>query len=82
MKTLTLRIYINDGTKHKTVQLTSLLTSAMVVQYFRKKGLLLDSSEDWTLFEVDYSHDIGNFLILVFGLFPLTTEIFFLPFLI
>ncbi|KAI7854425.1 hypothetical protein BDC45DRAFT_508338 [Circinella umbellata] len=58
MKTLTLRIYINDGTKHKTVQLTNLLTSAMVVQYFRKKGLLLDSSEDWTLFEVDYSHDI------------------------
>ncbi|KAI8149456.1 hypothetical protein BJV82DRAFT_529743 [Fennellomyces sp. T-0311] len=57
IKAITIRIYINDGSNHKTVQLTNLLTAAMVVQYLRKKGLL-DKSEEWTLFEIANSHDI------------------------
>ncbi|KAI8386893.1 hypothetical protein BD560DRAFT_383086 [Blakeslea trispora] len=57
LKTLTTRIYIDDANHHKVVQLTDLLTTAMVVQYLRKKGLL-DSSDDWTLFEIDNSHGI------------------------
>ncbi|KAI9484097.1 MAG: hypothetical protein EXX96DRAFT_560893 [Benjaminiella poitrasii] len=57
LKTLTTRIYIDDAKTHKVVQLTNLLTTAMVVQYLRKKGLL-DNSEDWTLFEIDNSRGI------------------------
>ncbi|KAI9489697.1 hypothetical protein BDB00DRAFT_842080 [Zychaea mexicana] len=57
MKVITIRIYINDGSVHKTVQLTNMLTAAMVLQYLRKKGLV-DKSEDWSLFEVAYSHDV------------------------
>lgn len=58
-RTLTTRIYINDCSVHKTVQLTNLLTTAMVMQYLRRKGLI-DSSDEWTLFEVANSHGIGN----------------------
>lgn len=54
---MTTRIYINDGNSHKVVQLTNLLTSAMVIQYLRKKSLL-DASEDWTLFEIDIVHNV------------------------
>ncbi|OBZ90572.1 Amyloid beta A4 precursor protein-binding family B member 1-interacting protein [Choanephora cucurbitarum] len=57
LKTLTTRIYIDDANNHKVVQLTNLLTTAMVVQYLRKKGLL-ESSDDWTLFEIDNSHGV------------------------
>lgn len=56
-KTLTTRIYIDDAKNHKVVQLNSLLTTAMVVQYLKKKGLL-DNSDDWTLFEIANSHGV------------------------
>lgn len=59
LKTLTTRIYIDDAKNHKVVQLTNLLTTAMVIQYLRKKGLL-DSSNDWTLFEIDNDHGVGK----------------------
>lgn len=59
LKTLTTRIYIDDATNHKVVQLTNLLTTAMVVQYLKKKGLL-DNSEGWTLFEIAKSHNVGK----------------------
>lgn len=59
LKTLTTRIYIDDAKNHKVVQLTNLLTTAMVVQYLRKKGLL-DNSEEWTLFEIDNDHGVGK----------------------
>ena len=58
MKTLTTRIYIEDAKNHKVVQLNHILTTAMVVQYLKKKGLL-DDSDDWTLFEIANSHNIG-----------------------
>ncbi|GAA5802002.1 hypothetical protein HPULCUR_007462 [Helicostylum pulchrum] len=57
LKTLTTRIYIDDAKTHKVVQLTNLLTTAMVVQYLKKKGLL-DNSDDWTLFEIAKSHGV------------------------
>lgn len=55
----TISIYINDLSTHKAVQLTNLLTTAMVVQYFKRKGLL-DQSDDWALFEVANSHGVGT----------------------
>lgn len=61
LKTLTTRIYIDDAKTHKVVQLTNLLTTAMVVQYLRKKGLL-DHSDDWTLFEIDNRRGVGKYL--------------------
>ncbi|KAI8884665.1 hypothetical protein K501DRAFT_332480 [Backusella circina FSU 941] len=57
LRTLTTRIYIDDANNHKVVQLTNLLTSAMVIQYLKRKGLL-DSSDDWTLFEIANSHGV------------------------
>ncbi|KAG0182021.1 hypothetical protein DFQ29_006139 [Apophysomyces sp. BC1021] len=54
---LTTRIYIDDAKNHKTVQLTHLLTTAMVVQYLKKKALL-DGSDDWALFEIANSHGV------------------------
>ncbi|KAI9323126.1 hypothetical protein BX666DRAFT_1846822 [Dichotomocladium elegans] len=57
VKTMTIRIYISDGSTHKTVQLTNLLTTAMVLQYLKKKGLL-DGSDDWALFEIANSHGL------------------------
>jgi hypothetical protein len=64
LRTLTTRIYIDDANNHKVVQLTNLLTSAMVIQYLRRKGLL-DSSEDWSLFEIANSHGVGKFFFVV-----------------
>jgi hypothetical protein len=58
LKTLTTRIYIDDANNHKVVQLSNLLTTAMVVQYLKKKGLL-DHSDDWSLFEIDNQHGVG-----------------------
>ncbi|CAO3703212.1 unnamed protein product [Rhizopus stolonifer] len=55
VKTLNTRVYIDDANNHKSVQLTNLLTSAMVIQSLKKKGLL-DQSNDWTLFEIAHSH--------------------------
>ncbi|KAG0750221.1 hypothetical protein G6F62_002727 [Rhizopus arrhizus] len=57
IKTLNTRIYIDDANNHRVVQLTNLLTSAMVIQYLKKKGLL-DPSNDWTLFEIANSHHV------------------------
>ncbi|OAC98499.1 hypothetical protein MUCCIDRAFT_167576 [Mucor lusitanicus CBS 277.49] len=57
LKTLTTRIYIDDANNHKVVQLSNLLTTAMVVQYLKKKGLL-DHSDDWSLFEIDNQHGV------------------------
>ncbi|KAL7315986.1 hypothetical protein PS15m_005140 [Mucor circinelloides] len=57
LKTLTTRIYIDDAKNHKVVQLSNLLTTAMVVQYLKKKGLL-DNSDDWSLFEIDNQHGV------------------------
>lgn len=59
VKALTTRIYIDDASTHKVVQLTNLLTSAMVIQYLRKKGLI-DHANDWTIFEIANSHRVGN----------------------
>jgi hypothetical protein len=59
LKTLTTRIYIDDAKNHKVVQLTNLLTTAMVVQYLKKKGLL-DNTDEWTLFEIDNDHGVGK----------------------
>jgi hypothetical protein len=59
LKTTTTRIYIDDAKIFKVVQLTNLLTTAMVVQYLKKKGLL-DNSDEWTLFEIDNSHQVGK----------------------
>lgn len=61
LKTLTTRIYIDDAKTHKVVQLTNLLTTAMVVQYLKKKGLL-DNSDEWTLFEIAKSHGVGKYI--------------------
>ena len=58
VRTLTIRIYINDGSTHKTVQLTNLLTTAMVLQYLKKKGLL-DNTDDWAMFEICNSYGLG-----------------------
>ncbi|KAG1221557.1 hypothetical protein G6F35_005909 [Rhizopus arrhizus] len=55
VKTLNTRIYIDDANNHRVVQLTNLLTSAMVIQSLKKKGVL-DHSNDWTLFEIANSH--------------------------
>ncbi|CAO3697550.1 unnamed protein product [Rhizopus microsporus] len=57
VKALTTRIYIDDASTHKVVQLTNLLTSAMVIQYLRKKGLI-DHANDWTIFEIANSHRV------------------------
>ncbi|KAI7874158.1 hypothetical protein K492DRAFT_154171 [Lichtheimia hyalospora FSU 10163] len=57
VRTLTIRIYINDGSTHKTVQLTNLLTTAMVLQYLKKKGLL-DNTDDWAMFEICNSYGL------------------------
>ncbi|KAI7903528.1 uncharacterized protein BX663DRAFT_560507 [Cokeromyces recurvatus] len=57
LKTLTIRIYIDDAKTYKAVQLTNLLTTAMIVQYLRKKGLI-DNSDDWALFEIDNSRGV------------------------
>jgi hypothetical protein len=65
LKTLTTRIYIDDAKTHKVVQLTNLLTTAMVVQYLRKKGLL-DQSDDWTLFEIDNRNGVGKYQLKIF----------------
>ncbi|CAO3598658.1 unnamed protein product [Absidia cylindrospora] len=51
MSVTTVRIYITDFKNYKSVQLTNLLTTAMVIQYFKRKGLL-DSDNDWALFEI------------------------------
>lgn len=59
VKTLNTRVYIDDANNHKSVQLTNLLTSAMVIQSLKKKGLL-DQSNDWTLFEIAHSHFVGK----------------------
>lgn len=59
LKTFTTRIYIDDAKNHKVVQLTNLLTTAMVVQYLKKKGLV-DHSDEWTLFEIANSHGVGK----------------------
>lgn len=59
LKTTTTRIYIDDAKTFKVVQLTNLLTTAVVVQYLKKKGLV-DNSDDWTLFEIDNSHQVGK----------------------
>lgn len=59
LKTFTTRIYIDDAKNHKVVQLTNLLTTAMVVQYLKKKGLL-DNSDEWALFEIANSHGVGK----------------------
>lgn len=56
----TICIYINDLSTYKAVQLTDLLTTAMVVQYFKRKGLL-DQADDWALFEVANSHGVGKY---------------------
>jgi hypothetical protein len=58
-KTMTTRIYIEDAKNHKTVQLTNLLTTAMVIQYLKRKDLI-DTSEEWTLFEITNSHGVGK----------------------
>ncbi|KAI7867854.1 hypothetical protein BDF14DRAFT_1704125, partial [Spinellus fusiger] len=57
IRTFTTRIYIDDAKTHKTVQLTSLLTTAMVIQYLRKKGLI-DTNDGWALFEIANSHGV------------------------
>jgi hypothetical protein len=72
LKTLTTRIYIDDAKNHKVVQLNNLLTTAMVVQYLKKKGLL-DNSDDWTLFEIANSHGVGNY----FFVFYIVYDTFF-----
>ena len=59
VKTLNTRIYIDDANNHRVVQLTNLLTSAMVIQSLKKKGVL-DHSNDWTLFEIANSHCVGK----------------------
>ncbi|RCH84947.1 hypothetical protein CU098_004296 [Rhizopus stolonifer] len=64
LKTLTTRIYIDDAKNHKVVQLTNLLTTAMVVQYLKKKGLL-DTSEDWTLFEIDNKRPLREWEVVI-----------------
>ncbi|CAO3614847.1 unnamed protein product [Cunninghamella blakesleeana] len=55
--TMTTRIFIEDGKTYKTVQLTNLLTAAMVIQYLKRKDLL-DNNDDWTIFEIANSHGI------------------------
>ncbi|KAI9277544.1 hypothetical protein BY458DRAFT_538911 [Sporodiniella umbellata] len=55
VKTLTTKIYIEDANQHTFVPLTNMLTSAMVVQSLKKKGLL-DTSNDWAFFEIANSH--------------------------
>ncbi|KAI8384942.1 uncharacterized protein BYT42DRAFT_493944 [Radiomyces spectabilis] len=57
VQTITIRIYIDDAKNHKTVQLTNLLTAAMVIQYLKKKALI-DASDEWTLFEIANSHGV------------------------
>ncbi|KAF7728218.1 RNA polymerase II elongation factor [Apophysomyces ossiformis] len=54
---VTIRIYIDDAKTYKTVQLTHLLTTAMVIQYLRRKSLL-DGNDDWALFEIANSHGV------------------------
>ncbi|ORZ13549.1 hypothetical protein BCR42DRAFT_418533 [Absidia repens] len=56
-QTMTTRIFIEDAKTHKTVQLTNVLTTAMVIQYLKRKDLL-DNSGDWTLFEIANSHGV------------------------
>lgn len=58
-RTLTTRIYINDASNHKVVQLTSALTTATVLQYLKRKGLLA-SGENWAMFEYASGHGIGK----------------------
>ncbi|KAI9301438.1 hypothetical protein BJ944DRAFT_4711 [Cunninghamella echinulata] len=55
--TMTTRIFIEDAKTYKTVQLTNLLTAAMVIQYLKRKELL-DNNDDWTIFEIANSHGI------------------------
>lgn len=59
--TMTTRIFIEDGKTYKTVQLTNLLTAAMVIQYLKRKELL-DNNDDWTIFEIANSHGIGIYI--------------------
>ncbi|SAL95321.1 hypothetical protein [Absidia glauca] len=56
-KTMPTRIFIENAQTHKTVQLTNVLTAAMVIQYLKRKELL-DNSDDWTLFEIANSHSV------------------------
>ncbi|KAI8341016.1 hypothetical protein BC941DRAFT_467075 [Chlamydoabsidia padenii] len=56
-KTMATRIFIENATTFKIVQMTNVLTTAMVIQYLKRKGLL-DNSEDWTLFEIANSHGV------------------------
>ncbi|ORZ00803.1 hypothetical protein BCR43DRAFT_434994 [Syncephalastrum racemosum] len=56
-RTLTTRIYINDASNHKVVQLTSALTTATVIQYLKRKGLLAPG-ENWAMFEYASGHGI------------------------
>lgn len=73
-KTLVTRIYIDNAQNHKTVQLTNHLTTAMIIQYLKKKGLL-DNTDQWTLFEIAYSHCVGQCLFsLQFFLFFFFTQ--------
>ncbi|KAI8875563.1 hypothetical protein K501DRAFT_263623 [Backusella circina FSU 941] len=57
VRTLVTRIYIDNAQNYKTVQLTNHLTTAMIVQYLKKKGLL-DNTDQWTLFEIANSHGV------------------------
>lgn len=57
------RIYIDEAGSFKTINLTSLLTAKDVVDDFRSKGLLDDSS-DWTMWELVNDSGIGKYIIL------------------
>ncbi|KAI8990813.1 hypothetical protein BDF20DRAFT_908659 [Mycotypha africana] len=58
LKAVNTRIFINDAKTYKAVQLTNILTTAMVVQYLKRKGLIDPDSDDWTLFEIDNQHGV------------------------
>jgi hypothetical protein len=53
------RIYINDSSRYISLQLTSLMTTAMVIELLRERSLI-DHEQSWTLFELANKLGVGK----------------------
>ncbi|RUS24493.1 hypothetical protein BC938DRAFT_473499 [Jimgerdemannia flammicorona] len=57
IRRVTMRVYINDARNFKTLQLTSLMTTAMIIDHLKKRSML-DDEDDWALFELANDHGV------------------------
>lgn len=59
------RIYINDSSRYISLQLTSLMTTAMVIELLRERSLI-DHEQSWTLFELANRLGVGKLYEFIF----------------